>query len=196
MGGVKNLLKKIASGISEIKEVKAILLYGSFARGDFTPRSDIDLFIITSKDARDKIESRVITIENLVQRSIQPTIRTENQLKTTDSGLLQNIFREGKILFLREYFEFPVPFLLGQKPFIIYKFDIANLRQKSKARFNRELYGYKDGKYAYEGLIHRANGNKLSAGCIIVPFSSKRMVEQFFRKKKVKTEGISVWKES
>ncbi|TRZ93377.1 nucleotidyltransferase domain-containing protein [bacterium] len=194
MAGIKQILNKIGNTLSEIKEIKVIILYGSLARGESAPRSDIDLFIISSKDIKDKIEERVIQLENQIHRSIQPTIRTEKQLKTTDSGLLQNIFQEGKILFLREYFDFPVSFLLEQKPFVIYKFDIANLKQNQKAEFNRELYGYKDKKYAYEGLIHKAEGNKLSSGCIIVPFKGKKTIEGFFRKKKIKSEEIKIWK--
>jgi len=194
MAGIKQILNKIGDTLSEIKEIKVIILYGSLARGESTPRSDIDLFMISSKDIKDKIEEKVIELENQIHRSIQPTIRTEKQLKTMDSGLLQNIFQEGKILFLREYFDFPVSFLLEQKPFVIYKFDISNLKQNQKAEFNRELYGYKDKKYAYEGLIHKAGGNKLSSGCIIVPFNGKKTVEEFFGKKRVKFEEIKIWK--
>jgi len=194
MARMKLILNRIADTLSGIKEIKVIILYGSLARREATSRSDIDLFIITSKDIKDKIEEKIIGLENQIHRSIQPTIRTEKQLKTTDSGLLQNIFQEGKILFLREYFDFPVSFLLEQKSFTIYKFDISNLKQKKKAEFNRELYGYKDKKYIYKGLIHRANGSKLSPGCIIVPFDNKKMIESFFGKKKIKFEKIAVWK--
>jgi len=194
MAGVKSILKKIADSLSEIKDVKIIILYGGLARGEFTSRSDIDLFIITSKDIKEKIEEKVIDLENQIHRSIQPTVRTEKQLKVIDSGLLQNIFQEGKILFLREYFDFPVPLLLGQKPFVIYKFDISNLKQARKAEFNRELYGYRDKKYIYEGFIHKVSGNKLSSGCIIVPFDNKKKVEEFFGRKKIKFEEIKVWK--
>lgn len=194
MAGVKLILKKIADSLSEIKDVKVIILYGGFARGEFTSRSDIDLLIITSKDIKDKIEEKVIDLENQIHRSIQPTVRTERQLKVIDSGLLQNIFQEGKILFLREYFYFPVSSLLEQRLFVIYKFDISNLKQSQKARFNRTLYGYKDKRYSYEGLIHKVKGSKLSPGCIIIPFDNKGRIENFFKKKKITFEEIKVWK--
>lgn len=160
-----------------------------------TSRSDIDLFIITSKDIKDRIEEKVIELENQIHRSIQPTVRTEKQLETTDSGLLQSIFQDGKILFLREYFDFPVSFLLQQKPFVIYKFDISNLKQNKKAQFNRELYGYKDKKYVYEGLTHKVGAERLSSGCIITPLSrNKKRIDNFFRKNRINFEEIRVWK--
>jgi predicted nucleotidyltransferase len=194
MARVNNILKKISGVLSKIEEVKVIILYGSLARGEFTSRSDIDLFIIVSKDEKDKIEERIIELENQLKRSIQPTIRTEEQIRTTDSGLLQNIFQEGKILFLREYFGFPVSFLLEQRPFVIYRFDISNLKQNRKAQFNRELYGYRDKKYKYEGLIHKVEGSKLSSGCIIVPFDGKKIMEGVFKKHKITFEEVKVWK--
>jgi predicted nucleotidyltransferase len=194
MARVNNILKKISGVLSKIEGVKVIILYGSLARGEFTSRSDIDLFIIVSKDEKDKIEERIIELENQLKRSIQPTIRTEEQIRTTDSGLLQNIFQEGKILFLREYFDFPVSFLLEQRPFVIYRFDISNLKQNRKAQFNRELYGYRDKKYKYEGLIHKVEGSKLSSGCIIVPFDGKKIMEGVFKKHKITFEEVKVWK--
>ena len=194
MAGMKSIIKKITDTLSEIKEIKVIILYGSLARGESSSRSDIDLFIITSEDIKDKVEGKVIELENKIHRSIQPTIRTEKQLSATDSGLLQNIFQEGKILFLREYFDFPVSFLLEQKPFIIYKLDISNLKQNRKAEFNKKLYGYRDKKYTYEGLIHKVSASKLSSGCIIVPFDNRKKVTEFFNKKKIKFEEIKVWK--
>ena len=194
MARIKQVLTKIGDALSEIKEIRAVIVYGSVAREEFTSRSDIDLFIIVSKDIKEKVKEKIIDLENLLDCTIQPTIRTEKQLKETDSGLLQNIFQEGKILFLRKYFDFPVSFLLEQKPFVIYKFDISNLKQNRKAEFNRELYGYKDKKYAYKGLIHKVNGSKLSSGCILVPHTEKENAEKFFRKFNVKYEQLKVWK--
>jgi len=179
MAGTKLILNKIVNLLSKVKEVKVIMLYGSFARGEYTSRSDIDIFVIISKNVKEQIEEKVIELENIVNKRIQPTIRTEKQIKSMDSGLLQNIFQEGKILFLREYFDFPVSFLL---------------KQNKKAEFNRELYGYKDKKYSYEGLIHKAKGTRLSSGSIIVPFGSKKRIEKFFIKSRIKFEEINVWK--
>jgi predicted nucleotidyltransferase len=193
MAGVKQTLKRVSDALSAIEEIKVVILYGSYARGEVTSRSDIDLFIVTSRDVRDKIEDKVIELENQVNRNIQPTIRTERIIKNTDSGLLQNIFQEGKILFLREYFDFPVAFLLEQKPFIIYKFQISSLEQNKKAEFNRELYGYKDKKYEYEGFLQKLRGDRLSAGCIFIPFDGKTQIEEFFSKKKIKFDEIKVW---
>ena len=89
---MKRLLKKITRELSKIDDLRAIIIYGSFARGDDTSRSDIDLFILTTdKKTQKKIQDKVIELESETGRSIQPTVRTITELQITDTGLLQNI---------------------------------------------------------------------------------------------------------
>jgi len=96
---MKRILKKIAKELSKTKDVKAVILYGSLARGEFTSRSDVDLFILTTEDKTQKeIYDKIIELESEIGRNIQPTVRTITELQRTDTGLLQNIFQEGKIL--------------------------------------------------------------------------------------------------
>jgi predicted nucleotidyltransferase len=192
---MKRMLKKIAKELSKIEDVKAIILYGSLARGEFTSRSDVDLFILTTEYKTQKeIHDKVIELESEIGRNIQPTIRTIAELQKTDTGLLQNIFQEGKILYLREPSDIPSAILLQQKPYLIYSFQINSLLQKEKARFNRQLYEQTREEYKYKGLLQEIGGQKLSAGCVMMPYEQKEKIERFFKKFKVKFEQLKVWK--
>jgi len=192
---MKRILKKIAKKLSKVEDVKSVILYGSLARGEFTSRSDIDLFILTTKDKTQiEIHDKVIELEPEIGRNIQPTIRTSAELQKTDTGLLQNIFQEGKILYLKEPYDIPSAILLQQKPYLIYSFQISSLPQKDKARFNRQLYEQKRKGYKYKGLLQEIGGQKLSAGCVMMPYEQKKKVEKFFKKFKVKFEQLKVWK--
>jgi predicted nucleotidyltransferase len=192
---MKRILKKIAKELSRIEDVKAVILYGSLARGEFTSRSDIDLFILTTDDkTQNEAESKVIELESEIGRDIQPTIRTITELQKTDTGLLQNIFQEGKVLYLKEPSDIPSAILLQQRPFLIYSFQISSLLQKDKARFNRQLYEQTKKDYKYKGLLQEIGGQKLSAGCVMVPHMQKEAIEKFFKKFKVKFEQLKVWK--
>ena len=192
---MKRILKKIAKGLSRIKDVKAVILYGSLARGESTSRSDIDLFILTMDDKTQKeVEDKVIELESEIGRNIQPTIRTITELQKTDTGLLQNVFQEGKVLYLKELSDIPSAILLQQKPFLIYSFQISSLPQKDKARFNRQLYEQIRKGYKYKGLLQKIGGQKLSAGCIMIPHMQKEAIEKLFKKFKVKFEQLKVWK--
>ncbi len=60
----KLMYKNIVKQLSTIDDVKTIIVYGSFARGDYGPKSDIDLFIITTKpETTQQIQDKVIELE-------------------------------------------------------------------------------------------------------------------------------------
>ena len=192
---MKRILKKISKELSEIPDIKLVVLYGSFAREENTSRSDVDLLILTTKSrTQGEIQDKVIELESEIGRNIQPTIRTISELQKTDSGLLQNIFKEGKILYLREPTEIPSAILLQQKPYLIYSFRISKLSQKDKVRFNRSLYEQTRKGYKYKGLLNELDGKKLSSGCVMVPNNHKEKIEKFFKRFSVAFEQLKVWK--
>lgn len=186
-------LSRLVKCLTPIDGVKAVILYGSFARGDFGPRSDIDLFIITDKaGVRNKVLMALARLE--LDRRIQPTVRTELELRKTDIGLLQNVFDDGKVVYLREPLEIPVRTLLALKTFSIFSFELSRLNQRTKARFNREMYERSRGRYRYGGLLGEIAGEKLSRGCVIVPARARLRLINFFKKYKVGFREIRVWR--
>jgi len=192
---MKRIYKKITERLSESTDIICAILYGSYAREEETSRSDIDILLISkNEESKTDIQTLIIELEEEIDRIIQPTIRTLSDLKDTDSGLLKNIFEEGKILFLKEPLELPVESLLNLSPFIIYSIKLNNLEQKEKAKFNRHLYERKSQKYKYTGLLNELNGKKLASGCVIVPNSKKEKIERYFKKYNVSLDQIKVWK--
>lgn len=192
---MKRILRKIVQELARNEDVRTVILYGSFARGEDTSRSDIDLFIVTTKKrSQDTIQNTIINLELEIDRSIQPTIRTVDELRKTDTGLLQNVFQEGKILYLKEPTDMPVSLLLRQKPFLIYTFQISSLSQKEKARFNRYLYERTRRGYKYKGFLQEIAGQKLSPGCVIIPYIYKNRITRVFKKYKIKYKYLKVWK--
>lgn len=191
---LKKIYRMIAQELSAISEIKLIILYGSYARGDFGPKSDIDLFILIQRgNALENVQNTIIRIEEKIGKSIQPTVRTEEEFKKTDSGLLQNLLREGKILFLRDFHEISAVELLKQKPFVIYSFRINLLSQRKKAKFNREFYSRTKKNYTYRGLLQKLGGEKLASGCILIPFRKRNVLEKFFKKYKIEFESKNIW---
>lgn len=99
---IKEILKEFRTEVEKLygKKLKNILLYGSWARGDATEESDIDLLIvlegkvIPGKEIDRMID--IITEINLkhgVLISVYPV--SENDYSTINSPLFINVRREG-----------------------------------------------------------------------------------------------------
>ncbi len=99
---INYIIKKI---VREIKPEK-IILFGSYARGDFSEDSDLDLFIIKDDDEssryiRRKVDAllrgRKFAVDLLVRKSAE----VEWNLKAQNPFYLYHIFKDGKVLYER-----------------------------------------------------------------------------------------------
>ena len=65
---------------------------------------------------------------------------------------------------------------------------------KEKARFNRYFYERRRKGYKYKGFLQQIAGQKLSPGCVIVPYLYKKKIIKVFSKYKIEYEQLKVWK--
>ncbi|MCX6776170.1 MAG: nucleotidyltransferase domain-containing protein [Candidatus Micrarchaeota archaeon] len=181
-------LQHLIEELSCIRSVKLVVLYGSWARREASKKSDIDLFILAAERDRERVED-VISKGDF---RVQPVIRSPGKLSTTDSGLLENILRDGKILYAKNT-ELDASRILKQKPAVVYSFRLGNLSQQRKRKFNSALYGTKIKNYKYRGMIEQLGGIQLGRGCILVPENKKKGVESLFESYKIKHEKMKIW---
>ena len=83
-----------------LKEIHAefILIFGSFARGDYKEGSDIDLLII-GRVKSFEVYKKIKPIENKIKREINCVVWTiENLKKEKNSGFVKDIFKKGVIM--------------------------------------------------------------------------------------------------
>ena len=186
------LMSRIVKAVGPLPGVVAIVLYGSLARGDYGPKSDVDLLILVRRPGQARVVNERLA-EREFGRQIQPTIRSLRQLRKTDTGLLRNVFREGKILFLKEPLDLPATRLLDLKPFALYSFDLKGLPQPEKARFNRLLYPHKTAGYRYRGLLADLGGIRLSSGCFLLPQDGCRRIERILKRHRVNFQSRQAW---
>ena len=107
----KNVNKEIQKFIEEVKKLlgtrlKKIILYGSYARGDYNKQSDVDIMILTNlsfeeiEDYRDKISDIAYDIEldtGIILSPVIKNIETYNS-KVNIVPFYKNIQKEGVIL--------------------------------------------------------------------------------------------------
>ncbi|WP_286878583.1 nucleotidyltransferase domain-containing protein [Methanoculleus sp. UBA413] len=73
IGQIRDLAREIRSR----RRVSTIILYGSFARGDFHEASDIDLIVVG--DFRERFHKRAATILDLTDLPIEPICYTDEE---------------------------------------------------------------------------------------------------------------------
>lgn len=91
------VLPALVSGLAD-RGAARVLLYGSRARGDHAPRSDVDLAV----DAPDLSEKEWLALEDFVEDA--PTLYKIDcvWLQKAPEELRQSILRDGKILYERK----------------------------------------------------------------------------------------------
>lgn len=89
----RQLIEKILNDLKKIKEVKAIYLFGSYARNQQIPISDIDICVITNKIS-DRKETDIVGNSG---RRLDISLFSRLPIM-----IRSNVFKEGKLLFCRD----------------------------------------------------------------------------------------------
>ena len=99
---IKRLLKELKQGLARLygEQLKAVYLYGSYARDEARPDSDIDVMIVLGhyEQYRGEIERTGELASSLSLEygiSINRIIMTLDQWQKSDTPLLRNIRAEG-----------------------------------------------------------------------------------------------------
>lgn len=74
---VSEKVRDLARDIRSRRRVSAVILYGSFARGDFHEASDVDLIVVG--DFRERHHKRAAAILDLTDLPIEPLCYTEEE---------------------------------------------------------------------------------------------------------------------
>ncbi len=93
---INTLLEKIVNFSKNFSDVEKVILFGSFARGDFRPKSDIDLAVLCREDSFYRIQDW-IEDSNLTLRKIDLI-----HLGNISKDFTEEIIQTGKVLYERK----------------------------------------------------------------------------------------------
>ncbi|MEM2180576.1 MAG: nucleotidyltransferase domain-containing protein [Nitrososphaeria archaeon] len=185
-------LNNLVEAISSIKEVLAIILFGSIARGDYDEYSDYDILVIfKDKESMwknwDELFKRVGRLNLLVHcipKSLEEFLKSE-------PTFLNEIFRNGKLLYIKYPFQaYMRP--LDLKPYKLITYNMSGLRQEDKMKFYYKLYGKNSSSNI--GLVKKVGGIKVSEGCLLIPENSFEIIKEILNKFNVKFNIIEIYK--
>ena len=168
--------------------IKNIILFGSVSREESGEESDIDIFVDINKDNQN-LEKEIIQIleqflDSTKYKNYWKLLGIKNEIKLT-VGILDkwkelkpSIVANGVTL----YGKFKSDIKGEHKTFLVWE----NIKPNSKrVLFNKQLFGFKQKKRFYEGLLQRYNGERLGKGCIIVPLENSLIFQKLLKKHKI-----------
>lgn len=187
------------SKVKDDKNVIAAWVYGSFARGDFSQRSDIDFFVLAEKPGQTEKHMKEVEKEILSKTGKNAHIELQGpRVKEEDRSLIKTVLKEGKLLFSRRNLVWE-GFQLGLKPYYIYKYDITSIPAAQRNKLTRALYPskswyYKKGKKVLKEYLGMKNIVRLGKGCVMVPAQNEKELIKIFRAVGIKHNLIrAVW---
>lgn len=192
-----NLITAIsfAGKIKEIKGLLQIILFGSVAQGEDTPKSDIDIAVVyegkdrfeimkeVNKNKPDKIQTTFIDINKLPE---------ETELVGALAG--EGLLLHGQPIFIKEK-------KLALKSKTLLSYSLVELPQTEKVKVNRAFYGSvsksifkgKEYKTKTKGLANEAGIEKLNKGVLLVERRKAAKLINTLKMFKVKFREIPVW---
>jgi len=183
-------IEELGREIGEIKGVQAVILYGSYARGDFDEGSDVDLLIVFEDSPSLKHGWRsVMKITAKRNIFVQAVIMAVDELKS--SALLSSILREGRILYAAHSFN--LPRLAKYKPYALITYSLSKMSHPRKIKCIQTLYGRKSGKYTYNGVLTQLSGMKIGRNSLMIPFENMAKLTDFLDKEGITYVVRHVW---
>jgi predicted nucleotidyltransferase len=189
MRSIVSLPDKLVKRLARIQSLQAVVLFGSYARGEADRRSDIDLLLVF--DSRADIERSRGELLGLLrdyrELSLTLTKRSAEDL-ARDPSFTFNVLKEGYVLYKRPDVQLLPAAISREKQAVIYNYNLSKLSHAQKLKFNSALFTRTKGKYRYPGLLERVGGRKLGYGAIMAPASMEREVDELFDTYKIKPQ--------
>ena len=192
---INSLLKEIVRKLRGYPNLKAIVLYGSYAREEATKESDIDLLIVLDVAKPIKELNKILKIIRSADKELKVNVQLTN-LKDRNYSLYQNIMREGIVL----YGGFDVGVKeLRLEPYRVINYNLAkskpNIKVLVSKRVNGTVIRRKGKTYKYKGLKDEKGVIVLPNSSLLLPESISKGFIEFLGRYDVDYRQFRVWKE-
>lgn len=99
---VEHALARYVKRIRSRVELHQAILFGSYARGNYSHDSDVDVAVIADRLPEDYGERYALLKETVLGLDLQPfayTVKEWEKMARTESGFVQEILRHGKVIY-------------------------------------------------------------------------------------------------
>lgn len=152
-----DLPNELVIRLARIPTLQALVLFGSYARGEADRRSDIDLLLIFDKrsDIKKSEKDLLNMLDEFRELPLVFSKRSQDEI-SEDPSFFYNVFREGYVLYKRPGTELLSAAIAEEKQTILYSYSLGALAHKQKLRLNAALFTRTiKKKYRYVGILER-----------------------------------------
>ena len=176
--------------------IQEIILFGSVARGDFTSKSDIDLFFnVSSEEQNLKAEQELKVIEPKFYKSKMYEVWKQKGITNPLSvkiGILdkwdlkRSVISDGIVLYGKYKSE------IKGKGYLLIPFAVISDVTK-RNRIMRTLFGRTEEGYSKEGLVAKLGGKRIAPTVFLIPLQFADQAIPLLKKEKMDYELIELW---
>lgn len=165
--------------LAQIPSVAAVVLFGSVARGEADSRSDVDILVVfdTEEDREENDERLLDVLKRYRDLPLALTKKTAEEV-SRDPDFFYRVFQEGYVLYKRPGTDVLPAAVTGEKYETVYTYELRDLTQEEKAKFNSALFTREKGEYRYPGILERVSGERLGPGVIKVPANAEEKIDE------------------
>ena len=184
----------LINNLDDFSNLRAIILFGSSARGDADKDSDVDIFIDIKKSNKNE--------EKKINKILEDFYKSREALLFKTQGIDNKInlivgrldeWKELKESIDSKGFFFYGPYISGKtsgkKHAIIYWDEIG----ENRGAFLNKIYGFKVKGKRYKGFLEINNGKRLGKSCAIIPIENLNELEKILRYYKVNAKIVEVY---
>lgn len=203
---IESALLELTVRVASLDGIVAVIIYGSYARGEAGRRSDLDLLILFERawQLRDQEESVLALVSQIETEAhlplhLAPLVASLDRLDEVGYDLLHAIACEGVVLYgLVAALDRLVP--QQPVPAVIITFSLKDAPASVRMRLNRRLHGYtawrqRDGQreqVRYSGLV-TPPAQSLGKGVLLIPGEQRAAVIETLEEAGATYSQTHVW---
>lgn len=191
----KELIENAVNILRDIENLEAIILFGSYAKGNETAVSDIDIMVVVDTEKPKEILPLVIKKLSGIDKEGKISPRVTN-LKDIERDFLLDVSRHGKILYGKIILNDKKMML---KSYRLLYYDISDLPLSKKVLVSKRIHGsesvVKNKKYSYKGIKDIYGFEIIGRSLVLVPEENFENFKIFLDINNVKYKEKRVWVE-
>jgi len=97
---LEDVLKRLRDELSKVPGARALIVFGSVARGDYRPDSDVDLLLVVEDVRRARAQAKRISSRVFSETGVPVTVivASLDDYASDRTALIRRAKREGKVL--------------------------------------------------------------------------------------------------